>query len=155
MFQSSAHNVLAQLSLEKKKIQELQNLVETLTNEYQNKLKEPKSFLADKRIQVADKCAEAALCCLEQTLAKFFRIHALKFAYHGVLMNSSCSDCFDIMIHLFQLEIEEAGERMKQRDFKIRQNLYEEHKTDLMTLVDREINATSGIDADEILLGHV
>ena len=155
LFQSSAHTVLAQLSLEKEKILELHNSVETLTNDYQNNLNESMSLLAEKRIQVSAKCAEAANDCLKQTLAKFFRVDAIWFAYHGVRMNPSNSECFDILINLFQLEIEEAEERMKKRYFRIGQNSNEDNTTDLMTLVDKDIEAVSGIGADEVLLGHV
>ena len=155
LFQSSAHTVLAQLSLEKEKRLELQNLVETLTNDYQNNLNESMSLLAEKRIQVSAKCAEAANFCLQQTLAKFFRVDAIRFAYHGVRMNPSNSECFEIMISLFQLEMKEAEERMQQREFEMGQNSNEDNTTDLMTLVDRDIEAVSGIGADESLLDHV
>ena len=148
---------MCQLSIAMKEILELQNLLETLTNEYQIEFQQndPKTILADKRILIANKCAEAAHCCLQQSFAKFFRIHALKFAHHGVLMNPTNSDCFDILINLFQLEREEADENLKKFEAKFGQNSTENKETDLTTLVDRDIDAISVTNAGEIFLDHL
>ena len=72
------------------------------------------SVRARKRIEISEVCAVAARKCLVQSTglpARFFGYEAAAFAIKGFHLNPCNSDCCDILMELFEMELIDAVEK--------------------------------------------
>ena len=90
-----------------------------------------------KREEISNECAGAARSCLELSAAlpvNYFAIDALNFAMKGFHMNPSNIECCDILIKLFEMEMDDLA-KMKS------QYLNDDEETVLKLLVSKDVNA--------------